>query len=711
MQRPSAPVAFLGACLVAYIALCLLVETRDPPMPLILDLAYLPFRATLGWVCWLAGKRSDEPLISRGWRYLGISQAFGVILNATWVFTDLTGRDTNDLFYIGMSLPMSGYAISGFWQMMRPRERPLARSGDWIDAALLVVAGATIAWYFIAAGLVTAGYDTVTGLLLFFFDSASNAALVLFAAAVWLRAPRGLAPLAMPLTMLGLLAVAAGDLVIERQFVTGTYHPGSFIDIWYAAAVFVLTIGADQQLRNAGQPHRPSPLTRRADVLVFGALVASVLPLAVEVATTNVRTNTVAASGLGVLVMMLLLLWRQRLDRHEIERLIAGRIRLEQQLWQAQKLDTIGRLAGGVAHDFNNILAAISAHAQLLRDGASTAVGREAAEIQFATERAAVIVRRLLTFSGAAATGRKPVVLGDVVASMQPMLHQLALTGATLEFVISDSRATVALADGQAEQILLNLVVNARDATPPSGRITVTTRRLTVPARSDLERRGIAPGAWAVLEVSDTGIGMDRDTQARLFEPFFTTKSTSGGTGLGLATVAGIVHAADGHVLVDSAPGRGTTMTVYLPLVESGDPEAPVPVPGTRPAGAAGTRILVVDDELPIRGAVARYLSRLGYRVLEAADVPQAMSLMEQHDWQVHLVLTDIRMPDSSGVELAARLRARHPTLPVLFMSGHADGPLPAGSAAPPREDVIDKPFDLAEVAERVRARLAAPAA
>jgi signal transduction histidine kinase/CheY-like chemotaxis protein len=662
-------------------------------------------------VCWLAGKRSEEPLIARGWRYLAIGQAFGVILNATWVYTDLTGRNTSDLFYITMSLPMSGFSIGGFWQMMRPRERPLARSGDWIDAALLVVAGATIAWYFIAAGLVTTGYDKTAALLLFFFDSASNATLVLFAATVWLRAPRGLAPLAMPPTMLGLLAVAAGDLVIERQFVTGTYHPGSFIDIWYAAAVFVLTIGADQQWRNAGQSRRPSPLTRRADVLVFGALVASVLPLAVEVATTNVRTNTVAASGLGVLVMMLLLLWRQRLDRHEIERLIAGRIRLEQQLWQAQKLDTIGRLAGGVAHDFNNILAAISAHAQLLRDGASASVSRDAAEIQFATERASVIVRRLLTFSGAAATGRKPVVLGDVVVSMQPMLHQLAHSGARLEFVISDSRAIVALADGHAEQILLNLVVNARDATPPSGRITVTTRRLSVPARSDLERRGIAPGAWAVLEVSDTGIGMDRDTQARLFEPFFTTKSDSGGTGLGLATVAGIVQAADGHVLVDSAPGRGTTMTVYLPLVESGEPEAPVTVPGTQRAGAAGAQILVVDDELPIRSAVARYLSRLGYRVLEAADVPQAMSLVEQHDWQVHLVLTDIRMPDSSGVELAARLRRRHPTLPVLFMSGNADGPLPAGSAAPPREDVIDKPFDLAEVAERVRARLAAPAA
>jgi two-component system cell cycle sensor histidine kinase/response regulator CckA len=255
--------------------------------------------------------------------------------------------------------------------------------------------------------------------------------------------------------------------------------------------------------------------------------------------------------------------------------------------------------------------------------------------------------------------------------------------------------------------VLLNLAINARDATAAGGAITVTTRRVTVLPRGPLHRRGVGPGVWAVLEVKDTGVGMDSATLEKLFQPFFTTKSSDGGTGLGLATVSGIVHAAEGHVLVESGVGTGTTMTVYIPLVpdeESRSTARRISPPG----GAQGDTILIVDDELPIRSALAKYLSRLGYRVIEAADVTQAMSQMEQHEWRVHLVLTDVRMPDSSGVALAARLREKRPNLPVIFMTGQPQAPMRGGgNGPPPREDTIEKPFDLQLVAERIRSKLA----
>ena len=702
LARPSGPIAFLGAWLVAYLAVLVGTSTAGLTVPLVLDLMYMPFRMTLTFILWQASKRSTDPQIARAWLLLAVGQAFAVIGNSTWVITDITGVDTSNMAYLGWTIPQSALTVAGFITMVRPREGRVARAGDWLDAAVLVVSAATIAWYFLAARLVVTGYDDATAVLLFFVDSTASAATVLLACMAWLRAPTGLAPGAMPRIAIAILMIVAGDLVLEAQLMQDTYRYGSPLDAWYAVAVFLYAIGADTQCRYRAGPASHSSGTRdHAEAIVLAAIGASLIPLVFEVSRREARPGALAVSAIGVVVLMLLMLWRQRIARHEIGVLIASRVAIEQQFWQAQKLDAVGRMAGGIAHDFNNVLTAISSHAQRLKDGEEAHVSGAAAEIQFSVDRAAALVRRLLAFSRADATERKRVVLGDVVASMEPMLRQLAMSDVALTFNVADDDAVVSLADGQLEQVLLNLTINARDATPAGGRITIGTRRETVGAGST---RKPATGSWAVLEVRDTGIGMDEDTRASIFKPFFTTRADAGGTGLGLATVAGIVRAAAGHVRVDSTVGAGTTMTVYLPLIA----DAAVAVhPATDPHATKPTgTILVVDDEVPIRAAVARYLKRHGYRVLEAANAEHALSLLAEHEWKVDLLLTDVRMPGITGVELSVRVLEHRPGLPVLFMTGFGEQQARPGGVAPPRDDTIAKPFDLSYVLARVEAKL-----
>ncbi|MDA1081787.1 MAG: ATP-binding protein, partial [Gemmatimonadetes bacterium] len=667
VERPSRPVAMLALWLAVYAGI-VAFQTGANSSPLVADLAYMPFRMTLAYMLWRAAKASPDPYVARSWLLLAVGQLFAVAGNSTSVFSDLTGEQTTNLTYLAWSIPMSVLTVIGFARMISPREGRAVRAGDWLDAAVLVVACATIAWYFIAARVLTTEYDDPAVVLLFFIDSASNAATLLFATTAWLRAPHGLSPGAMPRIAIALFMVAAADLLFEAMLLRGTYQTGSPIDVWYAAAVVLFALGVDAQCRF--RPGTPPPVDlrplNRADAIVFGAIAASILPLVVELSTSDTVSPAFAASAVGVVALMVLMLWRQRIARQEIGLLVTTHLQLEHQLWQAQKLDAIGRLAAGVAHDFNNVLTAISSHAQLLSSGHGPEVASQAGEIEFAAARAATLVRRLLSFSHSDSVDSHPVVLGDVAISMKKMLRRLTDPDVTLTFEIADANSIVTLADGQLEQVLLNLVVNARDATGAGGAITVSTRQLTVSTSDRLRTRGIEPGAWAIVEVRDNGEGMDAATVSRIFEPFYTTKTVSGGTGLGLTTVAGIVRAAGGHILVDSVPGAGTTMTVFLP------PAAEQPITEAAPAGPAAERgtILIVDDELSIRKVLSRYFSRLGYRVVEAADAAQAVAQIEQHHWRFDLVLTDVQMPGGSGLLLAKRLQARSPAVPVLFMTG-----------------------------------------
>jgi two-component system cell cycle sensor histidine kinase/response regulator CckA len=380
----------------------------------------------------------------------------------------------------------------------------------------------------------------------------------------------------------------------------------------------------------------------------------------------------------------------------------------EERLRQAQKMEAVGRLAGGVAHDFNNLLTVILGCSDMLLD--SFVADPEARdlleEIKKAGERAAGLTRQLLTFS------RKQVVkpqlfdVNGLVTNLEKMLRRLIGEDVQLLTTLHAGPLPVKADPGQLEQVLLNLAVNARDAMPGGGTLTLTTGR-GYPA-GGAEWYGAEPrqSLYAVVTLTDTGCGMDEQVKKHLFEPFFTTKEPGRGTGLGLATVHGIVQQTGGHIVVVSAPGQGTTFRVYLPLAaEEAAPAAARPNRGGVPAGTE--TVLLVEDEEGVRALARRALAAKGYTVLEARDGMEALKLYERVAMPIHLVVTDVVMPLLGGVGLVRRLKERNPAVKALFMSGYHDSTLqrhgaPAGEAA----DTLQKPFKPDELTQLVRAIL-----
>jgi PAS domain S-box-containing protein len=392
---------------------------------------------------------------------------------------------------------------------------------------------------------------------------------------------------------------------------------------------------------------------------------------------------------------------------------ITERVRLEQQLRQVQKLEAVGRLAGGIAHDFNNILAAIITHAQLVRDDLLPADprARDLLEIEQTAQRGAVLTRRLLSFSRPEAGEQHTQQLAVVLRGMEPMLRRLLVGQVELALELSADELWVRAAEGQIEQILMNLAINARDAMPEGGVVRVSTLLQNVrPGETGrIGVPGVLPGRWAELQVRDSGAGMDEHTLANLFEPFFTTKPTGLGTGLGLTTVRGIVRALGGYVHAESAPGQGTTMRVLLPLAPSGTVPGPVEEAPPLPGVLGRPRILVVDDEFALRNGMERYLSRHGYDALGAGSGTEALELLDAEGWEVDLVVTDMVMPRMGGRELVRRVRERDGTMPVLCMSGHVeweteDAALEDAPWAPDR--LLAKPFSFDELLQRVQEAL-----
>jgi PAS domain S-box-containing protein len=373
---------------------------------------------------------------------------------------------------------------------------------------------------------------------------------------------------------------------------------------------------------------------------------------------------------------------------------------LQEQLAQAQKMDAIGRLAGGVAHDFNNLLTAIVGHAELLRDQIvkEDAALEDLGEIEKAAERAAGLTRQLLAFSRRQVLQPRVLDLDLIITGMQRMLQRLIGEDVRLEFVASGD-AWVRADRSQMEQVVLNLVVNARDAMPRGGTIAVVT------ARQDLNdvvahRLGLPVGRYVVLTVADTGHGMDPATQARVFEPFFTTRKD--GTGLGLSTVYGVVRQSGGLIAVTSEPGRGTLFTVHLPWVEP-PPELAREVAQTGEMPRGTETILLVEDEASVRDLTAKILRQWGYTVLEAHDGHSALSVLGRYSGPIHLLLTDVVMPDMSGPEVARRVREGRPSTKVLYMSGYTDDAVLQHGVLTRETPFLQKPFMARELAMKLR--------
>ncbi|MEU4561537.1 PAS domain-containing protein [Actinoplanes sp. NPDC023936] len=387
--------------------------------------------------------------------------------------------------------------------------------------------------------------------------------------------------------------------------------------------------------------------------------------------------------------------------RDVTERIAAERERteLEQQLRQAERLDSLGQLAGGIAHDFNNILAVISGYADMLTEelGEDHPGHADAAGIKQAANRGSALTRQLLIFSRSEPSRPETLDLNTVAEDLQRMLGRTL--GEDIEFTteLAPGLPPIVMDRSKLEQVLMNAVLNSRAAMPDGGRLTIAT---------SLERAGDG-AAQVCLEVVDTGCGMTPEVLARAFEPFFTTRGRGSGTGLGLATAYGVVTDAGGTISLESQLGRGTTLRVRLPAgvavtPGTGPAEPPAPV---RPGH--GRRVFVVEDEEAVRDIVCRLLRKAGYEVAAAANPAEALRMCREDDLRFDMLLSDVIMPGMSGTQLAAELRAERPDLPVLFMSGYTSGPAPGGQAMPPDAPLIHKPFDSKTLLNEVHQLLA----
>jgi hypothetical protein len=409
-------------------------------------------------------------------------------------------------------------------------------------------------------------------------------------------------------------------------------------------------------------------------------------------------SNAVIESSAGPLILSL---YRDVTERRRAEE---ERANLERQLQQSQKLETVGRLAGGVAHDFNNMLTVVNGYADLLlqRLPEGDAARSQLLQIRKAGDRAASLTQQLLAFSRKQITELKLTDLNAVVTEAGTMLQRLL--GEDIRFVTElGSSADCVMADsGQIHQVLMNLAVNARDAMPRGGTLAIETRDIDVAEKDAAAYPELPPGAYTLLTFSDTGLGMDEETQRHMFEPFFTTKPEGTGTGLGLSTAYGIVRQSGGWIFAESKPGQGATFRIFLPRVAGTVPAEVVTADGGTDVRASET-ILVVEDQEDVRMLAAEVLRDHGYRVLEAASGGAALLQAEQFTEPIHLLLTDVVMPGLSGRELADRLTLLRPGLKHMFMSGYAAGALSGTTATGLATAFIAKPFTPAALAKKVR--------
>jgi signal transduction histidine kinase len=385
-------------------------------------------------------------------------------------------------------------------------------------------------------------------------------------------------------------------------------------------------------------------------------------------------------------------------------------VQMENELRQAQKMESVGRLAGGIAHDFNNLLTGILGFGRLLEGelGPKHPLRGDVLEIINAGERAARLTSRLLAFSRKHMAQPRPMDLGAAVLGMDQILRRTLGEDVELVTAVGQQLGAIEADDSQIEQIIMNLAVNARDAMPKGGTLTIAAAVANLDAEWCSHRVNVKPGPFVQLTIRDTGTGLSPEALEHIFEPFFTTKEKGKGSGIGLSTVYAIVQQLKGHIELTSVVGQGAEFRIYFPQTSDQSPAEAARAPSDEVVGGREA-ILVVEDEATVRHLVLRYLESLGYRVLVAMNGHEALRLAEVHAGKIDLVLSDVVMPVMGGPELAERLRAREPGLPILYMSGFTEEIPGGGDGHPSAGPLLLKPFTLDTLARTVRQALDSP--
>ncbi len=385
--------------------------------------------------------------------------------------------------------------------------------------------------------------------------------------------------------------------------------------------------------------------------------------------------------------------------------------RLEAQLRQALKMEAIGRLAGGVAHDFNNLLTVILGHSEMMMKDLEPehAAQFSAREIHQAGERAAQLTGQLLAFSRKQVLAPVTLNLSNLVTDMEKMMRRLIREDIELSLTLEPNLHSVKVDPGQMTQVMMNLLVNARDAMPQGGNITIRTANVELNEAHIRRRPEIRPGPYVQLEISDTGCGIDDTVKPHIFEPFFTTKELGRGTGLGLATVYGIIKQSDGYIYLDSTPGRGTTFTIFLPQAQHETAANSKVLPRPRLTRKQEHTVLLVEDDENLRALIGKVLKEGGYQVLTARNGPEALNVSHKHRGPIHLVLTDVVMPIMSGTAMARRLAAQRPDTRVLYMSGYTESAVACQGISTSDMVFLQKPFKADDLVSKVREALETP--
>jgi signal transduction histidine kinase/ActR/RegA family two-component response regulator len=503
--------------------------------------------------------------------------------------------------------------------------------------------------------------------------------------------------------MLNRQSVAISDIYADERVPHAAYRP-TFVK---SLAMVPIRISAPVGAIGVYWARKHQPTRGELDLLQMLANSASValenVNLAARIAS-NSQAHTAAIDAAE----------RAQADtRREVDERLkaeASLRRAEDQLRQAQKMEAMGRLAGGVAHDFNNLLTVILSYGRFVAEdlGQEHPSYPDVLEITQAAERGAELTRQLLAFSRRQVVETVELDVNEVLRGMEKMLRRLIGEDVSLSTVLAPELGRVQMDPGHLEQLVMNLVVNARDAMPDGGKLTLETSRMMLDrayARGHLEAK---PGPYVMLAVSDTGVGIPPELQQRIFEPFFTTKEKGHGTGLGLSTVYGIVKQSGGDLHVYSHLGRGTTFKIYLPLVAD-VAEVEQEEASHEPTEPAVESILLVEDEPAVRAVASRAIRKAGYRLFEAADPAEALALADEQLDGIHLLVTDVVMPEMNGRELAERLSGRVPGLRVLFMSGYTGGALAHQKVLAAGAAHLQKPFTPDALIEKIRAALSQP--